>query len=168
MYRALCSVVADILDIYQEEGRWPDVKELQQEELPPFARQFLPGGLKGYTWAEHVGAGRVDYFGVNSQLPDAKNKVSDPLTDSFVLRIIDLQEPGHPFPFAESDRESQRRFAWQVWIYPGHTSYPSSGDLISSGWKWILNAADISEGKGKNVVESPEPLARNSSQSRGK
>ncbi len=159
MYRALCSVASDILDIYQQEGIWPDVTELQQEELPPFSKEFLPSGLKGYVWSRYIGPGRVDYFGINKQTDGTAKKVSDPLQDSFILRIIDLQNPGHPYPVSVNKKDQKERFTTQVWIYPGPRNYPPAGNLVATGWKWILSASDIADGKNRNVVESPGKTA---------
>ncbi len=154
MYRSLCSVVGDILDLYQDEGVWPSVETLKEEALPPFATDFLPPGLKGYVWTMHAGKGWVDYFGVNSDLNKKEKAGVDPLKYSFILRVIDLQKEGHPHPHVRLD-PSKKRFTWQVWVYPGPRKYPGADKLIAKGWKWVVNANDIANGAGTNVAEKP-------------
>ncbi|GEM_PF-3231122 len=150
MYRSLCSVAGDILDIYQEEGSWPTVERLEEEALPPFAKDFLPPGLKGYVWKRYPGKGWVDYFGINADVGRDSKKGFDPLKDSFVLRIIDLNGPKRPGPVLVGPKGQDGRFCWQVWIYPSPRDYPGAQNLIKSGWKWIVNATEM--GAGTEVV----------------
>ena len=154
MYRSLCSVVGDILDLYQDEGSWPDVETLKDEGLPPFDTAFLPPGLKGYVWKMYKGEGWVDYFGVNSDLNKKKKEGVDPLQYSFILRIIDLENQSHPHPHVNVD-SSKKRFVWQVWVYPAPRRYPGADQLVARGWKWVVNANDIANGAGTNVAEKP-------------
>jgi hypothetical protein len=74
LYRSLLGSVADILDIHEEDGRWPDIALLKDDELPPFASNFLPMGLRGYVWQAHASAGWVDYFGFNGNAGEAKKQ----------------------------------------------------------------------------------------------
>ncbi len=141
MYRSLCSVAGDILDIFQDEGSWPSVKRLEEEELPPFAKDFLPPGLKGYVWKMYPGQGWVDYFGINKDVGKKARAGFDPLKDSFVLRIIDLRGAARPpGPYVENKTDQGKRFTWQVWIYPAPRDYPGAQKLIDKGWKWIVNS----------------------------
>ena len=143
MYRSLSSVSADIIDLYQDSGSWPEIDQLKSEALPPFAEAFLPTGLRGYAWTIHMGEGFIDYFGVNAKASDPENKVKDPLRDSFVLRIIDLECPEHPALPRSTPLEKGTRFYVQVWQYPAEREYPGP-DPASKGWKWIVSSSEAS------------------------
>ena len=141
MYRSLSGAAADIIDLHEETGKWPDVPELKTNALPPFAEAFLPTGLKGYTWQIHSGTGFVDYFGYNAEAAELDKQGRDPLKDSFLLRIIDLRAKGHP-AIPESTRIGKdQSFLIQVWQYPARRDYPGN-DPASKGWKWIINSSE--------------------------
>ncbi len=141
MYRSLCTVAEDIVDIYDEQSKWPQVRELEQQSLPPFAEEFLPAGLRGYIWTVHIDRGAVDYFGINKNAA-AGEKAMDPLEDSFMLRIIDLEQPGHPALPSSVKPDSGRRYFWQVWHYPAERQYPGQKPA-EKGWKWIINSSSV-------------------------
>ncbi len=140
LYRSLLGVVGDIIDLHQENGTWPDVEQLKEEALPPFAGNFLPVGLRGYVWKSYPHAGWVDYFGVNSEVgAGSENQAADPLENSFILRIIDLNSTEHPHPHAGNHGTPGQRYVGQVWINPRVTDYPGQ-ELIKRDWKWVVGA----------------------------
>jgi len=143
LYRSLLGSVEDILDFREENGRWPDINLLKNEELPPFANNFLPIALRGFVWQDHAHEGWVDYFGVNGDVADKEKQGKDPLENSFILRIIDLQNEGHPHPHFGQHNEQEKRFAYQVWLNPQIADYPASA-LIEKGWKWIVGVGSLS------------------------
>ncbi len=138
MYRSLNGVSSDILDLRNDSGRWPTVDELKEEGLPPFASAFLPTGLRGYAWSLHEGQGYVDYFGYNARASSPEGQNSDPLKDSFMLRIIDLSGKSHPSLPASVSTDA--RFFIQIWHFPAVREYPGA-DPASLGWKWIVSSA---------------------------
>lgn len=138
LYRSLLGVVGDIIDLREENGSWPDVALLKSEALPPFASNFLPMGLRGFVWQRHAGEGWVDYFGVNSDAVTAEKQGADPLENSFILRIIDLESEDHPHPHLGQHDNPAMRFSSQVWMNPKVTDYPTER-LIERGWKWIVS-----------------------------
>ncbi len=141
LYRALRGVAGDIIDLREETGQWPDITLLQSEALPPFAAEFLPAGLRGYVWTCHVGKGWVDYFGVYGDVEAAKKRGLDPMDNSFLLRIIDLNREEHPHPHLDQDNDKGIRFTSQVWMYPAGRTYPGE-NVVQKGWKWIVDATD--------------------------
>jgi len=142
MYSSLNSAAGDIIDMYQESGKWPEIQTLVREAIPPFARQFLPVGLRGYEWRKFQGNGWVDYLGTNKHVGQEMQDVNDPLPDSFILRIIDLKRTHNLYPYIMPDKTGNVCFTWQVWHYPGRRDYPGKDHLIDRGWKWIVNADD--------------------------
>ncbi len=150
LYRSLLGSVADILDFREEDGRWPDVTLLKDEELPPFAGNFLPMGLRGFVWQEHARTGWVDYFGFNGNAAEDTKQGKDPLKNSFILRIIDLQSDDHPHPHFGQHNDLTKRFVHQVWLNPQITDYPA-GNLIEKGWKWIVGA-EAMQGENAGAV----------------
>ena len=136
LYRSLRGVVGDIIDLHQENGTWPDAAELKAEALPPFAGNFLPMGLRGYVWKTYSHPGWVDYFGING---DVGKVDGDPLENSFILRIIDLQSTDHPHPHAGEHAGTGPRFVAQVWMNVRVTDYPGT-ELIRRDWKWVVGA----------------------------
>jgi hypothetical protein len=140
LYRSLLGVAADIVDLRLEDGSWPDVARLKDDALPPFAANFLPTGLRGYIWKAYAREGWVDYFGINGDLQAGEPKEgSDPLENSFILRIIDLQSDSHPHPHAGNHEEGDKRFVIQVWMNTRPVDYPGE-ELVKHDWKWIVGA----------------------------
>lgn len=155
LYRSLLGSVQDILDLREEEGQWPDIALLQSEALPPFANNYLPVGLRGYVWQQFTGEGWVDYFGVNADAAQEEQQGKDPLENSFILRIIDLQSTKHPHPhFGQHDGQT-KRFSAQIWLNPKTTDYPGE-KLVEKGWKWVVSQGASPEGQVKKVI-SEEP-----------
>jgi hypothetical protein len=151
LYRSLLGSVEDILDFREENGRWPDIALLRNEELPPFASNFLPMGLRGFVWKDHASDGWVDYFGVNGDVAQESKQGKDPLENSFILRIIDLQSTDHPHPHFGQHNQQSKRFAYQVWLNPQITDYPAEAQ-IEKGWKWIVGAGTLSGGDADTVT----------------
>jgi len=151
LYRSLLGSVGDILDLREESGSWPDVVLLSSEGVPPFAGNFLPMGLRGFTWQRHAGEGWVDYFGVNSDIASAEEQGADPLENSFVLRIIDLQSEDHPHPHFGKDNDPLMRFSYQIWMNQQVTEYPGER-LIERGWKWVVGTGSSQGGNTDTVI----------------
>ena len=151
LYRSLLGSVVDILDFREENGRWPDITLLKNEELPPFASNFLPIGLRGFVWQYHPSEGWVDYFGVNGDVVEEEKQGKDPLENSFILRIVDLQSEDHPHPHFGKHNEQTKRFSHQVWLNPQITDYPA-GSLIEKGWKWVVGSGSLSGGDADTVT----------------
>jgi hypothetical protein len=137
MYRALLGVVADVVALREKAGYWPDIDTLRDEVLPPFASGFLPNGLRGFAWERHEGTGWVDYFGFNAAAVSEKKEGGDPLENSFILRIIDLQSVEHPHPHFGKDTNERTRFTAQIWMNPKTVDYPKT-TFVECGWKWIV------------------------------
>lgn len=155
LYRALLGVVRDILDLREENGNWPDVDLLINEALPPFANNFLPIGLRGFVWERHAKEGWVDYFGVNGDVGSEELESADPLENSFILRLIDLQSKEHPHPHPGKDNDPVIRFSSQIWVNPHVTDYPAEA-LVERGWKWIVNSG-ASQNRKAGAVISEKP-----------
>ena len=155
LYRSLMGVVMDIEDLREENGSWPEITLLEEESLPPFAVNFLPMGLRGFICERHTGEGWVDYFGVNRNVSSEEKKGRDPLENSFLLRIIDLQSKQHPHPHSGQDNDPSMRFSFQVWMNPQVTDYPGE-NLVERGWKWVVSSSG-SQGEGGQGVISEQP-----------
>jgi len=151
LYRSLLGVVGDIMDLREENGSWPDIALLKSEALPPFASNFLPIGLRGFVWERHASKGWVDYFGVNGDVASAEKEGADPLENSFILRIIDLQSEDHPHPHLGQDNDPAMRFSSQIWMNPQVVDYPTES-LVERGWKWIVSAGTPSGGNADAVI----------------
>lgn len=154
LYRSLLGSVADVVTLREENGSWPGIDMLKEEVLPPFANSFLPIDLRGFVWKVYEGDGHVDYYGINAGAAAAKKKGGDPLENSFILRIVDLQSKQHPHPHLGKDNEEGNRFTSQIWMNPQTTEYPGE-ELAERGWKWIV-AENSMAGKTKMVL-SEEP-----------
>jgi hypothetical protein len=155
LYRALLGSATDILELYEENGDWPDVTVLQSEALPPFEANFLPMGLRCFIWQRHASEGWVDYFGVNGDVSSAEGQGADPLENSFILRIIDLKSGVHPHPHLGKDNDPSMRFTYQIWMNPQISEYPGE-QLVERGWKWVVSAGS-SQGENANTVISEQP-----------
>ncbi len=153
LYRSLLSTIADIQDLRDESGKWPTVAELKDEALPPFASNFLPVGLRGFHWTGYIHQGWVDYYGINKDVGSEEKQGSDPLENSFILRIIDLQSTDHPHPHIGRDNDSTTRYTAQVWMNPQSVDYPAAA-LIAKGWKWLVQPGFTPGGDGEaSLVE---------------
>ncbi len=154
LYRSLLSVVGDVTDLREEEGKWPSIDFLKEESIPPFANDFLPLGLKGYRWTLHAHDSWVDYYGVNHEKAKASKakKEEEPVT--FILRVIDLHGGEHPHPHSGLDKDSALKYSSQVWMYPETVDYLGE-DISNKGWKWILSANDPNLLKGSKISEEP-------------
>ena len=155
LYRSLLGAVDSITWTYEAMGTWPDISELQSESLPPFVGDFLPAGLRGFSWEMHQGETWVDYYGVNTAAVQQETKGTDPLENSFILRIIDLQAGQYPYPYVQDTREN--RFSVQIWINFQIVDYPE-GSLAERGWKWVVsgNASVAGKMADGNVIEPAE------------
>lgn len=140
MYRSLSSVASDIIGLYSDTGKWPEIEDLRANALPPFAEVFLPTGLRGYAWQIHSGRGFTDYFGYNARAAELEKQGSDPLKDSFLLRIIDLSVREHPALPQSIRIEKDQSFLVQIWQYPAQRGYPGD-DPAAKGWKWIIDSS---------------------------
>ncbi|MCI5208265.1 MAG: hypothetical protein D3910_05610 [Candidatus Electrothrix sp. ATG2] len=136
LYRSLLGAVDSITWTYEAAGTWPDISELQTESLPPFVGDFLPSGLRSFSWEMHQGETWVDYYGANTAVAQEEKKGADPLENSFILRIIDLQAGQYPYPYVLESQEN--RFAAQIWMNPQVVDY-SQGSLAERGWKWVVS-----------------------------
>ena len=152
LYRALLSVVDEVIDLRDQEGAWPDVEFLGREHVPPFDKSFLPVALKSYVWSRHEGDSWVDYFGENPRRPEEDSSAHEPT--SFLLRIIDLHTGDHPHPHPGIDYDPSMRFAAQVWSYPAKRPYPGAR-VVEFGWKWIVGPSDRSLWANQEISEAP-------------
>ncbi len=148
LYRSLLGAVDSITWTYEAAGNWPEISELQTESLPPFVGDFLPAGLRGFSWEMHQGKTWVDYYGANKEVAQEEKQGADPLENSFILRIIDLQAGQYPYPYVQGAQED--RFTAQIWINPQIVDY-SEGPLVERGWKWVISGNSAVNG---NVRES--------------
>ncbi|MCI5143422.1 MAG: hypothetical protein D3909_17210 [Candidatus Electrothrix sp. ATG1] len=144
LYRSLLGAVDSITWTYEAAGTWPDISELQTESLPPFVGDFLPAGLRSFSWEMHQGRTWVDYYGANTAVTQEEKTGADPLENSFILRIIDLQAGQYPYPYVLDSQEN--RFAAQIWINPHIVAYPT-GSLAKGGWKWVVSGNYAVNGK---------------------
>ena len=144
LYRSLLGAVDSITWTYEALGNWPEITELQTESLPPFVGDFLPAGLRGFSWEMHQGDSWVDYYGADKGADRNEKKGADPLENSFILRIIDLQAGKYPYPYIQDTQEN--RFSAQIWINNQIVDY-SEGSLAERGWKWVVSANPVGNGK---------------------
>jgi hypothetical protein len=150
LYRSLLGAADTVTQLREESGAWPDVATLQQEDLPPFAAKFLPAGLSGFTWELRQGASWADYYGINKNTAAEEKSGADPLENSFILRIIDLQGGNYPYLLAKQEQGQLNRFSAQIWINPKTAEYPD-GPLADKGWKWVVSGnTPITEEKQLN------------------
>ncbi len=154
LYRSLLGVVADVLTLREENGSWPGIDTLQEEVLPPFANIFLPVDLRGFVWKRYQSDGWVDYYGINVGAAAAKQQGGDPLENSFILRIIDLQSEQHPHPHLGKDNNTLMRFTAQIWVNPQTVDYPGE-DLAERGWKWIVAENSMAGNTEMELSEEP-------------
>jgi len=147
LYRSLLGAADTITWLRESNGSWPDVAALQMENLPPFAAKFLPAGLGGFSWELRQGAGWADYYGINKNTAAEAKAGADPLENSFILRIIDLQS-GQPYPYPAAKQEPGKaeRFASQIWINPKTADYPD-GPPEERGWKWVVSGSAAAAGR---------------------
>lgn len=148
LYRSLLGAVDSITWTYEAAGNWPEISELQTESLPPFVGDFLPAGLRGFSWEMHQGETWVDYYGSNKEIVQEEKQGTDPLENSFILRIIDLRAGQYPYPYIQDAQED--RFTAQIWINPQIVDY-SVGPLVERDWKWVVSGSSAVNGK---VTES--------------
>jgi hypothetical protein len=141
LYRSLLGTADTITQLREESGNWPDIAALQQESLPPFAAKFLPPGLSSFVWELHQGASWADYYGINKNAATAEKAGADPLENSFILRIIDLQAEKYPYPVAQQVKGQENRFSVQIWINPKPVDYPE-GMPADKGWKWVISGSN--------------------------
>ena len=148
LYRSLVGAVDSITWIYEAASNWPKISELQTESLPPFASDFLPAGLRDFSWEMHQGETWVDYYGSNKEVTQEEKQGADPLENSFILRIIDLRAGQYPYPHVQGTEDE--RFTAQIWINTQVVDY-SEGSLAERGWKWVVSGNAAVNGK---VTES--------------
>jgi len=153
LYRSLLSAVGDITDLRLTEGDWPEVEALISESIPPFANDFLPMGLKNYSWTRHASQGWVDYYGTGTKNAETE-KISDHIPISLILRVIDLTSEDHPHPHIGIDNDPKLKFSVQVWMYPEKRPYPVE-NVVQKGWKWIISANDPFLNENKEISEKP-------------
>jgi hypothetical protein len=135
LYQSLLSSVSEIVYLRDQEGQWPESSLLEMEEVPPFAADFLPKELQGYTWFGHDGETWIDYHGSNP---------ADPKANSFILRMIDLHADYHPHPHPGLDYDPNQKVAVQVWLYPeANRDYPGER-LPEASWWWVVGPDDPS------------------------
>ncbi|WPD23810.1 MAG: hypothetical protein SD837_04440 [Candidatus Electrothrix scaldis] len=144
LYRSLLGAVDSITWTYEAAGNWPEITELETDSLPPFVGDFLPAGLRGFSWEMHQGDTWVDYYGANKGAAQDEKNGADPLENSFILRIIDLQAGKYPYPYIQDSQEN--RFSAQIWINNQIVDY-SDGSLAERGWKWVVNGNPVSNAK---------------------
>jgi len=151
IYRSLLTAATDIEDLRDESGDWPSAVRLKEEVIPPFDASFLPMGLRGFSWKDYPHQGWVDYHGINKDVGlEAKEKF-DPLENSFVLRVIDLQSKDHPHPHFGRDKDPTIRYSVQIWMNPQLVDYPGTS-LVAKGWKWVVQQGATSGGNGAAVL----------------
>lgn len=131
LYRTLHASVAEIIELRSQEGWWPEAELLKQENIPPFAKSFLPKKLQGYAWLGYDGGSWIDYLGQDQQN-----------TITFILRLIDLHAGYHPHPHPGIDYDPELSVAVQIWYFPASArSYPGE-KLPESGWIWLVQKDD--------------------------
>ncbi|WLE96353.1 MAG: hypothetical protein QTN59_16935 [Candidatus Electrothrix communis] len=151
LYRSLLGAVDSITWTYEAAGNWPEISELETESLPPFVGDFLPAGLRGFSWEMHQGETWVDYYGSNKEVVQQEKQGADPLENSFILRIIDLRAGQYPYPYVQGAQED--RFTAQIWINPQIVDY-SEGPLVERGWKWVVSGNAAVNGKVRESTGS--------------
>jgi hypothetical protein len=135
LYQTLLSAITDIEFLWDQQGQWPEIALLKQEEVPPFAPEFLPSALQAYTWTRYAQGTWVDYLG---------NNPMDSNAHSFILRVIDLHADYHPHPHPGQDYDPNQRLAVQLWVYPEPIkSYPGER-ITEANWWWVMSSDDPS------------------------
>jgi len=130
LYQACRAADNDIVALWQEKGKWPTVAELDEDGIPPFAVDLMPGVLAGFKWKTYDRGPWVDYLGLDS----ANEKMP-----SVILRIIDLHAGYHPHPHPGIDYDPNQKVALQVWMQP-KSGQPYVGmQLIQNGWFWVVS-----------------------------
>jgi hypothetical protein len=140
LYRSLLTAAESIIWDWEMTGSWPPISQLQQNRVPPFAEHFLPKALQGFHWEQHSGPSWVDYYGINRNVATAKEAGTDPLSTSFILRLIDLKAGEYPYPAVQQEGP----LSVQIWINPQSVDYPQ-GSLMERGWKWIVSNFQIQQ-----------------------
>ena len=131
LFRNLVFALPDITYLYEESGFWPEAFVLDEEAVPPFARNLLPSAYENLSWLAYQHGSWVDYWGA-----------SENTGYTFVLRIIDLHSGYHPHPHPGVDYDPKKTTALQVWFYPvTNRTYPGER-LPEAGWKWLLASND--------------------------
>lgn len=138
VYRSMLSSLADIDDVRNDEGQWPEAVLLEEEGILPFASKLLPAPADQLKWVSYDGGTWVDYLGTDIS---GKNRIS------YILRLIDLHGNYHPHPHPGVDYDPDLSIAAQVWIYtqPGRP-YPGER-LPEAGWLWVLGPAEPGAGR---------------------
>ena len=136
IYQALLSAQNDLLLLWETKGEWPSVELLDEEGIPPFARDLMPGALQGYRWQAYNRGPWVDYLGVNMQEEDNM--------PSALLRIINLHADFHPHPHPGKDYDPDQKAAIQIWLHPADRQKYAGMQLAEFGWSWIVSPDDPS------------------------
>jgi len=134
MYQALLSSQQEIVRLWEKSGIWPTVEQLDEEGIPPFATDLMPGKLSGYTWVMHDRGPWVDYIAVGPE--------EDKTMPSVLLRIINLHADFHPHPHPGKDYDPGQKAAVQIWINPESLQKYPGMMLAEHGWAWILSPDD--------------------------
>jgi hypothetical protein len=136
IYQAFLSAQNDLLLLWEAKGEWPTVELLDEEGIPPFARDLMPGALQGYRWQAYNRGPWVDYLGVNMEEGDNM--------PSALLRIINLHADFHPHPHPGIDYDPNQRAAIQIWLHPVDRQKYAGMQLAEYGWSWIVSPDDPS------------------------
>jgi len=134
LYQSLLAAQGEIIYLWQENGAWPSAELLAQEFIPPFAEEFLPAHVHGYTWKTYDRGPWVDYIAERPQGQD-----DDP---SLLLRVINLHADFHPHPHPGKDYDPNQQAACQIWFHPQNLQRYAGMQLAERGWSWIIAPDD--------------------------
>jgi len=136
LYQALLASRNDIQLLWETKGEWPSSSLLNEEGIPPFAADMMPGPLQGYSWTTYNRGPWVDYLGVNPQEGESM--------PSALLRVINLHADFHPHPHPGIDYDPNQKVAFQVWLHPRGGQKYAGMQLAEFGWSWIVSPDDPS------------------------
>jgi len=136
LYQALLASRNDILLLWETREEWPSSALLDEEGVPPFAADMMPGALQGYSWTTYNRGPWVDYLGVNPQ--EGENM------PSALLRVINLHADFHPHPHPGIDYDPDQKVAFQIWMHPRGNQKYAGMQLAEFGWSWIVSPDDPS------------------------
>lgn len=149
IYQAILAAQNDILLLWETGGNWPQVELLDEEGIPPFAADMMPGALQGYSWKAYDRGPWVDYLGINLQEEDNM--------PSALLRIINLHADYHPHPHPGTDYDPNQKAAIQIWLHPEDRQKYAGMQLAEYGWSWIVSPDDPSLTIPNNSEAAPKP-----------
>ena len=133
LYQALVSSQNEIIMMWQESGGWPTIELLNEEGIPPFASDLMPGNLKKFKWVRYDRGPWVDYLGTAPV--EAAN------LPTVLLRIMNLHADFHPHPHPGRDYDPDQNAVVQIWMHPEKDQHYPGMRLPERGWFWIISPA---------------------------